>query len=54
MKSYVSIRNKEGELINLNTEEDIKFIGVEEDIFGRDVLEFEYEEDIYKSLVWTK
>lgn len=49
MKHFVTI-NIDGKLVQLDAEE-INVVGVEEDEFGRDVVEFEHEGEVYKSLV---
>lgn len=50
MKTKGSVIVK-GEIISVKK---VKFIDIEEDISGRDLMTFEYEGKVYKSFIFTK
>jgi hypothetical protein len=53
--SYVKFKSKDGSLVEINTESSqLEFLGIEEDVFGRDKMTFKYKGEEYESLVYLR
>lgn len=54
-KNFVRFKDPSGETIELDTDSPLfKFLDIEEDVFGRDKMTFEYKGHQYTGLVFSK